>query len=146
VTRERRSHLQKTMVERQRYFETTIGGNPTPTVDEGALEVDSTETTLAEPPELTISYRPTKAPNPHLVLLRENWVKVVAVVVLVPLTGWVLVQLYTLNRELGELHTQVEGIAKDQAQFKGDLERFEDQVRQETNRINDRLDRAHQGH
>lgn len=147
MTRRRGSHQQKTVVERQRYFETTIRGKPTPTptVDDFGQEVDSTETTLAEGPELLPSYRRTKAPNPHFVLLRENWIKVVAVVVLIPLTGWVLIQLYTLNREVGELHIQMSGTTTEQDKLGKELDRLGEEMRQEIDRINDRLDRANKG-
>jgi hypothetical protein len=144
VTRSRSSHQQKTWDERRNYLDTTVRKKPTPTVDEGVEDIDSTETTLAPGPEQTPSYRRTRASKPRPSWLREHWRKALTGIVgavIVSLAGWASYQLYSLNREVGEVRVQVDGTAKQQEQLRGDLARFEDQMRQEMNRMNDRLDR-----
>ena len=148
MTRERSSHEQKTLFERQAYFETTIRGPspPSPTVDERTEELDSTETTLAQKTEPTRPYRRTKKRNRSLVWLREHWARWVVGIILVPLTGWILLELYSLNREVGELRTQLNGNSKTQEEYKTDFDRFREDMRQELDRINDRLDHISQTH
>lgn len=141
MTQARRSHEGKTLAEKQEYFETTIRGKVGPTVDEGTARVDSTETTIAPGPEKTTpAYRRTrvKKRNPYVLLFRENWGKgLVGVVgaVILSLFGWALVQIYALNREVGQLQ-------QNQSDTKTDLQRFEDRMTHELDRINDRLDHA----
>jgi hypothetical protein len=65
--------------------------------------------------------------------------KVIVGIVAIPLTSWVLFQLYSLNREVGELRVKGDGMEKRLEQLKGDLERSQEQLRQEMDRINDRL-------
>jgi hypothetical protein len=144
VARPRSSHQQKTWDERQNYLDTTVRQKLTPTVDEGVENIDSTETTLAPGSEQTPSYRRTRASKPRRSWLREHWRKTLSGIVgtvIVSIAGWALPQLYSLNREVGELRVQVDGTAKQQEQLRGDLARFEDQMRQEMDRMNDRLDR-----
>src|SRR5207302_5266308 len=58
------SHQQKTMAERQNYWETRVKPDKklAPTVDEQSNEFDSTETPLPVEPEATPSYQRTKRP------------------------------------------------------------------------------------
>lgn len=146
MTQARRSHEQKSLADRQRYFDTTVRGNFGPTVDEGNARPDSTETTIASGIEATRPYRrPTRAKkrNRSAVFLREHWVETVGaivVTVIIGLLSWALAQDYSLNREVGELQTQMKATAKDQSDAKTDLQRFEDRVNQEIDRINDHRD------
>lgn len=130
--------MQKTWDEKRAYLDTTIRQKLTPTVQEPSEEIDSTGKT-AGGSEFTRSYRRTKPRKPRFPGLRENWRKVVVGIVVVPLTGWILIQVYSLNREVGELRVRGEGTEKRLEQLKGDLERLGEQVRQEMDRINDRM-------
>lgn len=138
MTRARSSHQQKTWDERRSYLETTVQQKPSPTVDERAEEIDTTETT-AGGLEVTRSYRRTRPQRPRFPQLRENWLKVVVAIVVIPLAGWILYQLYSLNREVGELRVNIDGMAKRQDELKKDMESLSERVRQEMDRISDRL-------
>lgn len=140
----RSSHQQKTWDERRNYLDTTVRQKLTPTVDEDVGDIDSTEATLAPGPELTPSYRRTRVSTRRRSWLQEHWRKALAGIVcavIVSLAGWVLYQLYSLNREVGELGVHVDGTAKQQQQLREDLARLEDQMRREMDRMNDRLAR-----
>lgn len=138
MTRDRSSHQQKTWDEKRSYLETTVQQKPSPTVDERSEEIDSTETT-AGGMEVARSYGRTRSRKPGFPQLRENWLKVVVAIIVIPLGGWVLFQLYSLNREVGELRVYIDGMAKRQEELKGDLERLSERLSQEMDRINDRL-------
>jgi hypothetical protein len=109
VTQARKSHEQKSLADRQRYFETTVRRNFGPTVDEGNTTPDSTETTIAPGTETTRPYRRTtraKRKNRSVAFFREHSVKIlggIVVTALIGLLSWVLKQDYSLNREVGEL-------------------------------------------
>ena len=148
MTQARRSHEGKTLAEKQEYFQTTIRGKVGPTVDERTAQVDSTETTIAPGPEKTTpAYRRTrtKKRNRYADVFRENWGKALVSAIaatIFTLIGWALRQTYSLNREIGELKVKVNTTAQEQSDAKTDLQRFEDWMTQELDRINDRLDRA----
>jgi hypothetical protein len=143
----RSSHEQKTLAERQDYWESKVklDRKQTPTIGEQSNEFDSTETPLPVEPETTPSYQRTRRPKRKFNWLREHWLGVLAgavVTFVLSLGGWALSQLYSLNRQIGEIRVQVDGTTKQQDQLKGDFQRFEEQVRQEMDRMNDRLDRV----
>ena len=140
----RSSHEQKSSADREKYWATTVRQKPAPTVAETALDFDSTETPLPPIPEKTAPPQSTRRPKRRFHWLRENWITALtgtAGTGVLLLGGWALYQTYSLNREVGEVRVQVDGTAKQQEQLRGDLARFEDQMRQEMNRMNDRLDR-----
>jgi cell division protein FtsL len=138
LTRARSSHQQKTWDEKRSYLETTVQQKLSPTVDERAEEIDTTETT-AGGLEVTRSYRRTRSRRPRFPQLRENWLKVAVAIVVIPLAGWILYQLYSLNREVGELRVNIDGMAKRQDELKKDMESLSERVRLEMERISDRL-------
>jgi hypothetical protein len=121
------------------YWQTTIGGNPSPTVAEGATGSDSTESTLAESTEPTPSYRRrTKAKGSKRSWLKEHWLNLVVVIV-IPLVGWILYQLYSLNREVGEVRVKMDGFERRELKRDSDDQHQADQTRQEIDRLNDRM-------
>lgn len=141
------SYQQKTMAERQKYWETRVKPDRklTPTVAERANEFDSTETPLPVEPEVTPSYQRTKRPKRKSHWLREHGVKVligVGVAAVISLASWALYQLYSLNREIGEIRVRGDGATQQQEQLRGDLQRFEERMQNEIDRMNDRLDRV----
>jgi len=143
----RGSHQPNTSAERQDYWETRVklDKRPTPTVDERAPEIDSTETPLPSEPETTRRYQPIRRPRRRFHWLREHWIKVLGATVgagVVSLGGWALHELYSLNREIGEIRAQVDGATKQQEQLRMDFQRFEEQMQREIDRMNDRLDRV----
>jgi cell division protein FtsL len=141
LTRARSSHQQKTWDEKRCYLETTVQQKLSPTVDERAQEIDSTETT-AGGVEVTRSYQRTRSRKPRFAQLRENWLKAAVAIVVIPLASWILVQLYSLNREVGELRVHIDEMTKRQDELKGDMEKLSERVKQEMDRINDRLNGA----
>ena len=141
LTRARSSHQQKTWDERRSYLETTVQQKLSPTVDEGPEGIDSTDTT-AGGVEVARSYRRTRARKSRFPELRENWLKVTVAVVVIPLTSWMLYQLYSLNREVGELRVHIDAMTKRQEELKGDMESLSERVRHEMDRINDQLNGA----
>jgi hypothetical protein len=141
----RSSHEQKSSADREKYWATTVRQKPTPTVDETTPDFDSTETPLPPITEKTAPPQPTRRPKRRFSWLRENWLKALGWgvgAVIVPVGGWALYQLYSLNREVGEIRVQIDGGTKQEQQLREDLRRFEDQMRQEMDRMNDRFDRS----
>src|SRR5258707_3014178 len=96
LTRDRSSHQQKTWDERRSYLETTVQQKLSPTVAERAEEIDSTETT-AGGVEVTRSYRRTRSRKPRFPRLQESWLKWAVAIIVIPLAGWILYQLYSFN-------------------------------------------------
>jgi hypothetical protein len=134
----------KTAAERAEYYNSTILRKDGSTAKERRPAVDSTETTAAptgpEPTRLRKNERRPKK-NRTIEKIREQLsLATVTKIVIVPLTAWILFQLYTLNREVGQLGVQVQGVAKDQADAKGDLQRFETEIRSEIHRLDDGID------
>lgn len=146
MARARSSHEQKTLDERQIYLNTAVRHKPTPTVDEPVAGIDSTDTTVAPGLERTPSYGRTRTRRRRrFVWLRENWVPTSLVALFIAVAGWIGHEVYSLNREVGELRIQVAGTAKEQDESKGDLERLGEQMRREMDRINERLDHILRG-
>jgi hypothetical protein len=148
VTRQRSAHEGgKTAAERKQYFDTKILQKGGPTAGDLKPPVDSTETTAAPAgPEATRLRKTERRPKKNRIdKFREQLsFATVTKIVIVPLTAWILFQLYALNREVGQLGVQVQGTAKDQTAAKDDLQRFETQIRGEIDRLDGRFDQMSQ--
>jgi hypothetical protein len=136
MPRSRQSHATKTPTDREEYYENTIRGTgPSPTVETARL--DNIDSTAAAKPvggiETTGRYRPTYQPSGLAKLLREKGLELLIAALIIPLLLWMGYQLYTLNRELGELKVEL-----------GGMKAREERKQSELDRLNDRLDRLSQ--
>lgn len=140
MPRPRSSHEQKSRIDREKYFRDTIRRTPKPgpTVDELFGENDVTGT--AEPldtPTINARYESTRQrPSSLLQHLREKWPEIMIGligVVMVPVLGFLLYTVFTLNREVGELKIQL-------SEGHSQQERLETQI----DKLNERLDRINE--
>lgn len=135
----RDSHEQKSPTERERYIRSVLNPGPGPTLDDFPENIDATNTTAAEETELPRSYKSTKGKSSRrkksvLTKLQENW-RVAVVIVVVPVAGWALLSVYTLNREVGELRIQL-------SDTRSDLQQLKDDSTQRMDRMDDRMNNA----
>jgi len=127
MTRSRSSHQQKGLKDRQRYFKTTLGRSPAPTIDDHLFDVDATD---VEAPETTTEteYKPTRfsSPRPSALgqFLKENWLELVLFAVL----GFLWTQVFTLNREVGELKSQLDDARHREERLENQLDRLNEKL------------------
>jgi hypothetical protein len=136
MVRPRQSHLQKTPEDRENYRSTRLAGGPSPTLETKRPDSDSTATPvpLGET-EPTATYRSTRAePSWLSTLLKQKGAEIIVGVVLLGILSFFFVQLFSLNRELGELKVR-------QEQHEKESQRREDRQQSEIDRLTDRLDK-----
>lgn len=139
MTRSRSSHQQKALKDRQRYFKTTLGRSPAPTIDDNLFEVDATD---VEAPETTtetdyqrVRYTQSR-PSSIGQILKDRWVEILLTAViagLITVLGFLYNQLFTLNREVGEMKSQLD-----------DARRREERLENQLDRLNEKLEAPRQ--
>jgi hypothetical protein len=137
-TRSRQSHLLKTQEERANYRSTTVAGDPGPTLDTTRRpDSDSTATPIPPPlePEPTATSVSTRRePSWLATYLKEHGAEIIVVVILFGVLTFFWSQLFSLNRELGELKVRIE-------QQEKEADRREDRLQSEIDRLTDRLNK-----
>ncbi len=127
MSKARRAHQGKTPAERKAYLRTQIRGEGD-TIEDAPI-MDTTDT----PVQLDSSaVRPVSATRkaPWLLdFLREDLFKVMApAAILVTLLGWGAYEVYTLNREVGELKKEQEAVAARIDGVRSEVEKTEARV------------------
>jgi hypothetical protein len=113
MTESRQNHASKNLAERQDYWEKVINASSGPTAEDTTVGIDSTD--QPAPGEKT---QPKASPSTEtgipswLTKLWQSYRTKLLLYVAIALLGWTLFQLYTLNREVGELKIKVERIDK----------------------------------
>lgn len=136
MRRPRKSHVQKTPEDRENYYSTKIGGvGPSPTLDTQYFDQDSTAAVIpTSDVESTATTQRTARSSALSTFLKEKGLEVLVVVIILGGLGFIVLQLFSFNRELGEFKAREE-------QREKDSERSQERLQSDVNRINDRLDR-----
>lgn len=138
----RKSHVGRSPADRRRYLETDVGRQ----LDESTVEIeqaDDIESTEYSPQVEERSLpvgRPSRMPG----FWEQHGRQVVVGLVIAVATGliaWVGAMLVSLNREVGELRSTVEGADKEREHMQQDIERVDTERRRDADRVNDRIDR-----
>ena len=104
MPRPRETHRSKTLEEKRRYWNNVIRTPTGPTLEDTAPIIDTTDRSAMVERERIGHVTTQKTPPVIFRWLREK-ITEIAIGVAILLLGWVLVQLYGLNREVGELKT-----------------------------------------
>lgn len=140
MTRVRSSHVQKTLQDRQRYYDTTITPSATPTLDERHFGDDPNSTEVPEEERTGLLPRQYRAPDSGLMrYLKQHGLEILIGVILVPLLVWMAYQLYTLNREIGELRAEVAATSAAEQRTRQDVDRVEERLQKEFERLSNRV-------
>jgi len=127
MARSRSSHQQKDLKDRQRYYRTALGRSPEPTVEDDLFEADATDVESARTTAVR-DYRPLTYPSERssaiTEYLKEHWLEIVLVAVL----GFLFTQLFTLNREVGEMKSRQEDSRRQQEKLETQLDRINDKL------------------
>lgn len=139
---ERRTHVGRRLSEKQKYMETTVKRQYEPTYsdDEALVAFDSTtETAVTDTREPTHApHRPQRVDSSGLTrFLRERW----AELVMLPLLAWLFYQVYGINREIGELRSQLHEQQVRSDRLEQQLDRTENRLSGDIDKLHDRLDR-----
>ncbi len=124
MTSRRSSHRQKTREERKAYWANTIKG-VTPTFDTLRPSDESTASLLPSEAEPMGSLTPTQRQSWLTRQLRQEPIRVLLVPVLLMLLGWFTYQVFSLNREMGQVSAEMNGVRKSYEGFLRELERVE---------------------
>jgi cell division protein FtsB len=138
MTQGRDSHEQKTEDERREYYQTTIRPQISPTVEAREVPEDSTEIVTRDRSETGISSSTAKRQEPSGIqkFFREKWAESILFVALI----WLGRELYSHNRELGELHRRLDDATRRQEQVEKDLEKLDERLQKELDRVDAKLE------
>ncbi|MCK6685637.1 MAG: hypothetical protein L6R30_24825 [Thermoanaerobaculia bacterium] len=148
MTDARRSHEQKTLQDRRSYFQRTILPKESPTVDLKSIPEDSTDAIQVEPEELTAAaFRSTNRTASWLgQFFRQKGIDVflsVVATVLLGIGSWLAIQVFAMNRELGELRVRYERTTQEaekrQQDASRELEKTEERLQKALDRLESRL-------
>ena len=144
MVRPRQRHVGKTQADKRLYWETIIRARPGPTLEDTPI-IDTTDhtTAVAEEAETPLSH-PTKAPSAIGNFLREKRGELLIVVIIIGLLGWSARELYLLNREVGELTSNVNNIREGQSQLNSEIEKVEQRLVRRVEGISSEMDRLEQ--
>jgi len=102
MARPRKKHVGKTYAEKRLYIETVIRAKTSPTLEDTPI-IDTTDHTAGAEETEPAAYQFTEAPSPIRKFLREKGVELVIGGIILAGLGWGARELYSLNREVGEL-------------------------------------------
>jgi len=104
MPRSRETHSSKNLAEKQQYWNNVIRSPSGPTLEDTTPIIDTTDHSAMAEKEQIGSITIPKRPSVILGWLKEK-ITGIAITMAILLLGWVLFQLYSLNREVGELKT-----------------------------------------
>ena len=104
MPRARETHSSKNLTEKQQYWNNVIRSPSGPTSEDTTPIIDTTDHSAMAEKEQTGSITITKKPSVIRGWLKERTTGI-AITMAILLLGWVLFQLYSLNREVGEIKT-----------------------------------------
>jgi hypothetical protein len=104
MPRSRETHGTKSLAEKRQYWNNVIRSASGPTLEDTTPIIDTTDHSAVADREQTGSVTITKRPPAVFGWLREKTTEIL-IGAAVLLLGWILFQLYGLNREVGELKT-----------------------------------------
>jgi hypothetical protein len=135
-----RTQRYKTEAERQEYLNQVKGG-PSPTLEQTIVTMDSTATISAVEPEKSLPFQLTKEESPAKRWLRDHALGVLITVILIPVLAGLLLQVYSLNREVGVLKEQIDAARQREERTEKEMEKMEERLNKEIDKTNDRLER-----
>ena len=128
MDRTTQSHASKTQVERRRYWKTVIQAPAGPTLEDTAPVIDTTDRTAVTEEAQPAAYAPTKPPSVIRGFLHDKGVELLIGVGIIGLLGWGAYQLYALNREVGELTSNLNNARAAQSLLNSEIEKVEQRL------------------
>lgn len=111
MSNSRRNHASKNLAERQGYWQSVINAPAGPTLEDTAPIIDPTDQPSPLEKTQPMFYPSTEAGMPSwLTKFLHNHGTKLMLAAAIALLGWTLFQLYTLNREVGELKVKVSDV------------------------------------
>lgn len=148
MVRPRQNHVGKTQTEKRRYWNTVIRAQAGPTLEDTAPIIDTTDTPAVAEEAKPFAYQPIKPPSAIGRFLRDRGVELVIGVIIIGLLGWGARELFTLNREVGELTSNLKNTQAAHSQLNSEIEKVEqrfvrrvEQVFFEVDKLERRIDR-----
>jgi len=142
MSKARKGHQQKTTAERKDYFDNVIR-EAAPTLEPSDLAFDSTDqTATTSGPERVGRPTPSKAEGWLVRRFREDPFLTIAAPLLVIFLGWGAYQIYSLNREVGEVGTRVDSFRENQEHLRNDLQRVDERAQRGIDRNAEAIERV----
>ena len=137
---ERNSHQPKTPEEFREYMSTTIIRGASPTLDVGRIPQDDSTDVAASPagPHDELAKRDSDT-SWFARQIKEELFRSILVVSVVALIGWFAFQVYSLNREVGVLQSEIKALQSIDGDMAGDLEKAEARLHRELDQISTRV-------
>jgi len=136
----RDSHQQKTIEERKEYFRTTIRGMSS-TLEEAPSPIDSTDVPVdveSKSPELLIKTKPESWLYRQL---KEEPVRTILLPLLLLFVSWFGYQVYSLNREVGEIKIEIRTLRNEQEKVPRQIDKLEERLRRDIDTNSKRISR-----
>lgn len=140
MSSQRSSHQQKTIEERREYFRTTIRGT-SPTLEELPPTTDSTDVPVDLESEDLIPLTKTKPESWLSRQFKEETVRTILIPLLILFIGWFGYQVYSLNREVGEIKIEIRTLQDEQKKIPIQIDKLEERSRREIDTKSKRIDR-----
>lgn len=128
MARARRGHQPKSLEEKRAYWNTIIRAPAGPTVEDKTPIIDTTDSSKEAEEAPTGRVTPTKPPSVFVTWLRERLVEIIAFSVFLPVLGWSGCQLYTLNREIGEIRSDLINEKSARTQLSSQIDNVENRL------------------
>lgn len=140
MTNQRTSHQQKSIDERREYMATTIRGIA-PTLESELISDESTDVSAITDKGYVGPLTRTKEEPWLRHKLRENLFQAIITIVstvLICFLSWFAYQLYTINREVGELEIKINTLESSNERLSHDIEKAEVRVQREIQKNSER--------
>ncbi len=138
----RRSREQKTPKDRETYYANTIAqkDEPSPTLERPLSTGDPTNRMLDSPIEPTYNTQPTIPNNWFAKFWREHGALTIVSSVVIGLLAYLALQVYSLNREIGELKMQLNETRTLQDRSEKELEKTEARLKSAIDKTDEKLE------
>jgi len=136
----RRSQALKAPDDRQRYIQNIPYPKDklSPTYEEALVEIDTTESAPKdEAPQYTDRYKPAPRESSFIKFFREKWPEMIVLL----MGGFLALQIYGLNREIGELKVKNDQHEKDSQRYEEDIRKLEERFQKEIDKLDGKVER-----
>lgn len=140
MSQPRQSHQSKSIDERAQYWQNVIRV-PGPTAEDSEPIIDTTDSPATTEAGAIPTFRSTKPPSAVKRLFQEKLFELIIGSIIVPLSLWVAYQLYTLNREVGELWASFNNVSQLQASVEAQVEKTEKRLADRVETLSSDVDR-----
>ena len=105
--------------------------------------IDPTDRSIPTDETLTRGLTPTKPPKPLSAFrrfLQERAIEIIVLAIFVPLLSWGGCQLYTLNREMGEMRSDIQNAKGQRTNLQSQIDKLEGRFTQQIDYVSSYVD------